>query len=106
MSFKEDVLRTWQDQSRELGVCNAAMGLAGEAGEVVDLLKKHVHHGHDLDRVKLLKEIGDVLYYVEVICAQFQMTREEAEGAVIAKLRLRYPEGFSVEKSVNREEKV
>lgn len=104
MSFKNDVLRTWQPQPVGIGICNASMGLAGEVGEIIDLLKKYVHHDHPLDREKVLKELGDVLYYMEILYVYTGTSRIEAEAAVIAKLKKRYPDGFSSEKSINRGE--
>jgi NTP pyrophosphatase (non-canonical NTP hydrolase) len=79
-----------------------AMGLAGEAGEVVDLLKKHLGHGHDLDKVKLTKELGDVLWYVSAIAQSAGLDLGEIAHANVEKLRKRYPNGFSVEASRNR----
>lgn len=76
-----------------------ALGLAGEAGEVCDLLKKHWGHGHDLDREKLKKELGDVLWYVAALAAQFGLTLEEVAASNVCKLRARYPQGFSPEAS-------
>jgi NTP pyrophosphatase (non-canonical NTP hydrolase) len=80
----------------------AAMGLAGEAGEVVDYLKKVLGHGHPLDQDKVVKELGDVLWYVAEICSVLQLDMEEVAEANVKKLKKRYPDGFSKERSVNR----
>jgi NTP pyrophosphatase (non-canonical NTP hydrolase) len=48
---------------------NAALGLIGEAGEIADLIKKHRHHGHPLDRDKVIDECGDLLWYVAQMCS-------------------------------------
>lgn len=53
-----------------------AMGLSGESGEVVDLLKKVVGHGHDLDKEKLIKELGDVMWYLAVLGRRFDFNVE------------------------------
>jgi NTP pyrophosphatase (non-canonical NTP hydrolase) len=79
-----------------------ALGLAGEAGEVCELLKKHWGHGHDLDQEKLKKELGDVLWYVAALAAQFQIELEDVAAANVAKLRSRYPQGFSSAASIAR----
>lgn len=71
------------------------LGLAGEAGEVVDLVKKHLGHGHELPREKLVKELGDVLWYVATIAASQGIKLSEVAEANIAKLRARYPNGFN-----------
>lgn len=90
--------------SAEMKLATFAMGLAGEAGEVVDLLKKHLGHGHLLDNGKLMKELGDVLWYIAAICEMRGILMRDAAWVNIAKLRERYPEGFSSERSQNRKE--
>lgn len=82
---------------------NAAMGCAGEAGEVADLVKKHLYHGHPLDREALAKELGDVLWYVALGCTVMGVPMSEVAGMNIRKLSARYPEGFSCERSLHRE---
>lgn len=97
-SYREEVLRTCpgfkSDSLREklnLGV----LGLAGESGEVVDVVKKHLFHGQELNREKLIKEMGDVRWYLEYMCAALGITIEDVETTNVEKLRARYPEGFS-----------
>lgn len=58
-----------------------ASGLAGEAGEVADLIKKHLFHGDDLDLIKLEKELGDVLWYWTALCQNFGIRPEDAMQA-------------------------
>jgi NTP pyrophosphatase (non-canonical NTP hydrolase) len=79
-----------------------ALGLAGEAGEVCDLLKKHWGHRHPLDKAKLGKELGDVLWYVAAVGAQFGISLNDIARANVAKLTQRYPDGFSPEASLAR----
>lgn len=80
------------------------LGLAGEAGEVIELVKKHIGHGHSLDRQKMLIELGDVLWYVSALAGALGFTLEEVAQANIDKLKRRYPDGFSSERSQNRSE--
>ena len=85
----------------------AALGLTGEAGEVADIVKKVAGHGHALDgalRVKLQKEIGDVMWYIAELCTQLDITMEETAYENVQKLKARYPEGFSSYRSINRVE--
>jgi len=84
---------------------NFAFGLAGETGEVIDYLKKHLFHGHLLDREKLKIELGDVLWYLATIATTAGISLEEIAKANIAKLKVRYPDGFSEEKSIKRNER-
>lgn len=81
-----------------------ALGVAGEAGEVADLIKKHLGHGHPLDVQKLKLELGDVLWYVAALAALHEIPLSEVAEANIEKLTKRYPDGFSTERSINRTE--
>lgn len=81
---------------------NGALGITGEAGEVADLIKKHIFHGHDLDTDALVKEIGDVCWYVALLCTAIGVDLESVMEKNIEKLKTRYPEGFSSEASINR----
>ncbi len=81
-----------------------ALGVAGEAGEVADMVKKHLGHGHELDVNKLIKELGDVLWYIAVLSNKVGVSLQEVAQANIDKLAARYPGGFSVERSKNRTE--
>jgi len=82
---------------------NGVMGLCGESGEVIDIVKKHLAQGHELDKEKIIKELGDVAWYMAEIATVLDVKLEEVFVQNIEKLKKRYPEGFSVEKSVNRE---
>jgi len=79
-----------------------ALGLAGESGEVCDLLKKHWGHRQPLDREKLKKELGDVLWYVGAIADQFDMTLDDVVKANVDKLERRYPDGFTEQAAAAR----
>ena len=72
-----------------------ALGLTGEAGEVADMIKKSVFHRHELDTEKLMKELGDVLWYVAAICSKLEWTLEDVMQMNIKKLMARYPDGYS-----------
>ena len=80
-----------------------ALGVTGEAGEIADLVKKGLYHGHGIDRAKLAKEVGDELWYVAVLAHALGFTLAEVAQMNVDKLRARYPEGFSEERSRNRE---
>lgn len=82
---------------------NAAYGLNGEAGEVIDLLKKHEFQGHDLSDEKLIDECGDVLWYCALLADALGFTLEQVMNRNIDKLRKRYPDGFDKARSINRE---
>ena len=83
---------------------NSVMGLCGESGEVIDIVKKHISHGHDLDREKLILELGDVAWYLAECAYALGVPLEDVLRANIDKLKARYPDGFSAEYSINRKE--
>lgn len=83
---------------------NAAYGLNGEAGEVIDLLKKHEFQGHDLPEDKLIDECGDVLWYCALLADALGFSLEQVMNRNIDKLRKRYPDGFDKARSINRKE--
>ena len=78
---------------------NSVMGLCGESGEAIDIVKKWMAHGHDLDREHLAKELGDFAWYLAEAATALDMDLEDIFHANIEKLKKRYPEGFSSEKS-------
>jgi len=84
---------------------NAVMGLCGESGEACDIVKKHLFHGHELDREALIKELGDVAWYLAEAAEALDVSLDEVFERNIEKLKKRYPEGFSSERSINREDR-
>ena len=81
---------------------NGVMGLCGESGEAIDIVKKWLAQGHELDREKLVKELGDIAWYLAETAYALEIPLEEIFQGNIDKLRKRYPEGFDSERSVNR----
>ena len=79
-----------------------AIGLAGEAGEIAELVKKGVFHQHGLDHDKLFKELGDVLWYAAALCTKLGFDMEDVMQGNIAKLMRRYPDGYSSADSQRR----
>jgi NTP pyrophosphatase (non-canonical NTP hydrolase) len=81
---------------------NGVMGLCGEAGEAIDIVKKHLAQGHELDREALIKELGDIAWYLAETAYALEVPLEEVLQRNIDKLKSRYPEGFDPEKSIHR----
>ena len=79
-------------------------GLNGEAGECIDILKKVEFQGHAFDPVKLVDELGDVLWYIAQTATGLNITLEDVAQHNIEKLKKRYPNGFDVERSIHRPE--
>ena len=82
---------------------HALFGLCSEVGEIHSIYQK-AYQGHPVDREKVKKEIGDVLWMIAELCDSLYMRMGDVAQANIDKLRARYPEGFEVEKSLNRRE--
>ena len=108
MTFDEFEAGAWrtfagQDDAPREQLLAAALGLAGEVGEFVDLVKKACYHGHRLDISHATLELGDVLYSLAVASRVLGTTLEEVAIENQAKLQARYPDGFSVARSHHRE---
>ena len=83
---------------------NSALGLCGESGEVADLVKKHRFQGHDLDFDHVAKELGDIAWYLAVGTYAIGLDLESIFRMNIEKLKARYPDGFSADRSLHRAE--
>ena len=83
---------------------NGVMGLCGESGEAIDIVKKWLAQGHELDKEKLAKELGDIAWYLAETAWALDIPLEKILQANIDKLKKRYPEGFSSERSITREQ--
>lgn len=81
---------------------NGVMGMCGEAGECVDMVKKNFMQGHDLDRDHIAKELGDVLWYIAETATALGLTLDNIMQLNVDKLKARYPEGFDADKSLHR----
>lgn len=80
------------------------MGLNGEAGEALDILKKILFQGHGIDRNHIALELGDIAWYLALSADAIGYDLETIMSMNIEKLKARYPNGFETERSVNREE--
>jgi len=83
---------------------NGVMGLCGESGEAIDIVKKHLAQGHALDRDALVKELGDIAWYIAETAYALDISLEDVLKRNIDKLRARYPDGFRMERSLHRAE--
>ena len=81
---------------------NGVMGLCGESGEAIDIVNNHLAQGHPLDREGLIKELGDVAWYLAETAYALDVSLEEVFQRNIDKLKARYPEGFDARRSVER----
>ena len=102
--YLEAVLRTYEGQPGRTRnqLCLSALGLAGESGEVVDQIKKHLFQGHPLDKERLIDELGDLLWYYVLLCHYLDCTLTEIMQTNVHKLLRRYPDGFAIARSLER----
>lgn len=84
---------------------HGGIGLATESGELLDSIKRHVFYGTVLDRENLLEECGDILFYLTAVLNYIDVPLGECLLANMAKLRKRYPDGFSERRAVERADK-
>lgn len=102
--YQIEALRTASGMDDEYPMwLNGALGLNGEAGEVADMVKKHLFQGHPINFEHMAKELGDVAWYVAVTAHAIGYDLETILLMNVDKLRKRYPNGFEAERSLNRE---
>lgn len=85
------------------GLINGCLGLAGESGEVLDLVKKSTFHEKELDIEHFKKEIGDVMWYVAMICESAGFSLDDVMQTNVDKLMARYPDGFDTYRANHRQ---
>ena len=83
-------------------ILNACLGLSGEVGEFNDMIKKWIFHEKDLDEEHLKKELGDIMWYIAMMCHAFRWSLDETMHMNIDKLQARYPNGFDTDSANNR----
>lgn len=92
------------DSDKIAWMLEGALGLSGEVGEVVDILKKSIFQGHPLDTRKIALELGDVMWYLTLLTHSIGYNLDEVTKMNIEQLKNRYPNGFSATDSLNRKE--
>ncbi len=104
--YLHEILRTTtagkMSRSERLALCG--LGIAGEAGEVADLVKKHLFLDRPLSSAQVKEELGDVLWYLTLLAYEYGCTLEDVMTANVMKLRARYPNGYDPDRSRQREE--
>lgn len=85
---------------------HATLGIAGESGEVVDIIKKHVAYGKALDKTKLCDELGDLFHYMSRVMFLTGISLEEIQTANLTKLRSRYPNGYTHTAAIMQRDKI
>lgn len=101
-TYQTQTSRTAAKGTIENQIVCCGLGLAGESGEVVDLIKKIIYHGKPLDKAKIMLEMGDVLWYLSNLANALEVSLSTVAQMNLTKLQMRYPNGFSVQASNNR----
>jgi len=89
----------------KVNMWHAATGIAGEAGELLDCIKKCVVYNQPLDRENAIEELGDLEFYMEALRQELKLSREEVLAANVAKLEKRYPRSYSDQAAKERKDK-
>lgn len=104
--YQKLALRTLnKDLDKKDILINSVMGLCGESGEAIDLVKKHLYQGHELDKERFAKELGDIAWYLAEAAHAINMDLDDIFKMNIEKLEKRYPNGFNQNNSINRDKK-
>lgn len=104
MSDYEGVRHRIKEGGDKLGkLLHASLGLSSEAGEISDQLKKHLYYGSILDEVNLVEELGDLMFYVAMVCRALDVSLEEVLDKNIKKLKARYGDKFTEHAALNRD---
>lgn len=100
----EEILKDLSPEKAEM--IHMAVGVSGEAGELLDAVKKHVIYGKELDLENVIEEMGDIEFYLSVLRSLLAVSREEVIKHNMDKLSKRYPKGsYSNEDAINRADK-
>ncbi len=102
--YQQAIRRTAAPLERDDLVKLALIGLVDELGEICGPVKKHLYHQHELDLLHLEEEIGDLCWYLGTLCNALDLSLFDALTTNVAKLKRRYPDGFSPERSLHRHE--
>lgn len=105
--YQELALRTQQDwikEDPEAMILDGVIGLCGESGEASEIVKKHLFQDHELDKIHLMSELGDICWYLAITAEGLGTDLETIFQMNIDKLKARYPDGFDSELSIHRKE--
>lgn len=93
--YQQAVMRTCAASTQRDALCLSLIGLIGELGEISEPIKKALWSGHNFDLLHLQEEIGDLMWYLGLLCNALDLSLEQAMSTNIEKLWKRYPTGFT-----------
>lgn len=101
--YQQKAMRTLNPSLNQKDVLiNSVMGLCGESGEAIDIVKKWLMQGHELDKEHLMKELGDVAWYLAEAATALEVPLETIFQTNLDKLEKRFPQGFDSSDSIHR----
>ena len=101
--YQRKAMRTLNPELDQKDVLiNSVMGLCGEAGEAIDIVKKWLMQGHELDKEHLIRELGDVAWYLAEAATALDIPLETVLQINLDKLDKRFPKGFDTNDSIHR----
>lgn len=103
--FQNKSVRTFRRDNMMMDINHCALGVAGEAGEIIDTIKGTIYYGKALDIENIKEEIGDTLFYLANLASVVGLNLEECATSNINKLAIRFPEGFSEKDAQERKDK-
>lgn len=102
--YQKEAMRTLNPELNKKDILiNSVMGLCGESGEAIDIVKKWLMQGHDLDKNHLIKELGDRAWYLAKAATALDVPLDTILQGNLDKLPKRYPDGFSINASINKQ---
>ena len=102
--YQKEALRTLNPNLDKKDILiNGVMGLCGESGEAIDIVKKYLAQGHELDQEHLKKELGDIAWYLAETAYALDVSLDEIFELNLEKLQKRYPNGFEIQNSLQRQ---
>lgn len=101
--YQQKAMRTLNPSLNQKDVLiNSVMGLCGESGEAIDIVKKWLMQGHELDKEHLMRELGDVAWYLAEAATALEVPLETIFQTNLDKLEKRFPQGFDSSDSIHR----
>lgn len=101
VKYKKAIPALHHDQGEN--ILHGVIGIATEAGELLEPIVESMQTGKSLDRVNIKEELGDLLWYIAIICYATGLSFEEIMETNIDKLKLRFPEKFTEEQAIDRD---
>lgn len=95
--------RTLKDKGKDMNLLHGTVGICTEAGELLDAFKRNIFYGKELDTVNVKEEIGDIMWYIAIMCRELNMDMGDILQTNIDKLKARFPEKFTEHHALNRD---